>query len=87
MSNANTKHSKAIRKATTAKWQREKLERGELAQILIRADTETINNFKSILESEAAAPKPCANYTSFTKPKNSRADVPYLHHFISIKFI
>ena len=50
MSNANTKHSKAIRKATTAKWQREKLERGELAQILIRADSETINNFKTMLE-------------------------------------
>lgn len=50
MSNANTKHSKALRKATTAKWQREKLERGELAQILIRADSETINNFKFMLE-------------------------------------
>ena len=50
MSNANTKHSKALRKATTAKWQREKLERGELAQILIRADAETIKNFKAILE-------------------------------------
>lgn len=50
MSNANTKHSKALRKATTAKWQRKKLERGELAQILIRADAETINNFKAILE-------------------------------------
>lgn len=50
MSNANTKHSKALRKATTAKWQREKLERGELAQILIRADAETINSFKSMLE-------------------------------------
>ena len=50
MSNANTKHSKALRKATTAKWQREKLERGELAQILIRADSETINDFKTMLE-------------------------------------
>ena len=50
MSNANTKHSKALRKATTAKWQREKLERGELAQILIRADSETINNFKIMLK-------------------------------------
>lgn len=50
MSNANTKHSKALRKATTAQWQREKLESGELAQILIRADAETINNFKVMLE-------------------------------------
>lgn len=49
MANAKTEHSRQLRQKTADQYQREKLASGEIAQITIRADAQTIENFKAML--------------------------------------
>lgn len=49
MANAKTEHSRKLRQQTADQYQREKLASGEIAQITIRADAQTIENFKAML--------------------------------------
>lgn len=50
MANANTEHSRNLRAATADKIQREKLASGEYAQITIRSDAKTMQEFKKMLD-------------------------------------
>lgn len=49
MANSNTEHSKRLRAKTSIQWEKEKLASGEIAQLRLKTDTETIENFKALL--------------------------------------
>ena len=50
MANANTAHSKKLRAASAAEWNRRQLEQGLLKQFTVRAAPDVIHRFTAILD-------------------------------------